>query len=105
MVRRLVCGVVGLVVAATFTAVGCGSRQGFDEPAAGTFAEGGADTGTFDPTKVPGACTGPRCSSDLRTQVDFEGNVLKTCPPDQGCGPGGNCVPACQAATDSKGSI
>src|SRR5437763_300557 len=44
------------------------------------------------------------CSSDLQSIVDDMGNVIKMCPPDQGCA-GGTCVPACNAATQSKGSI
>jgi len=31
--------------------------------------------------------------------------VLKTCPPDQGCGPNGTCVPACDSATANKSTI
>jgi hypothetical protein len=49
-------------------------------------------------------CSGPHCSSDLRSLVDCEGNILKTCPADQGCS-GMTCVPACQAATDNKSSL
>jgi len=44
------------------------------------------------------------CSPDLRQVLDANGNVLVTCPPDQGCA-GGTCVPACQAAGASKGSV
>lgn len=104
MFRRLVFGVVGLMGAAALMAVGCGSRDGFEESGPGVFGEAGADSGSFSGNGVPGACTGPRCSSDLRTQVDCEGNVLMTCPPDQGCDHGA-CVPACAAAEASHGSI
>jgi hypothetical protein len=44
------------------------------------------------------------CSSDLQAVVDDMGNTIMNCPPDQGCA-GGACVPACQAAAGSKGSI
>jgi len=44
------------------------------------------------------------CSSDLRNVIDANGNVLMMCPPDQGCA-GGMCVPACDAAAASKGSV
>jgi len=44
------------------------------------------------------------CSADLHYVVDGEGNVIMECPPDQGCS-GGMCVPACQAAGDSKGNV
>ena len=44
------------------------------------------------------------CSGDLRNVIDGSGNVIQTCPPDQGCA-GGACVPACQAAAASKGTV
>ena len=44
------------------------------------------------------------CSSDLQKTVDEMGNILAVCPPDKGCQDGA-CVPACQAAAASKGSI
>ncbi len=50
------------------------------------------------------AAGGKACSGDLRSVIDGSGNVVATCPPDQGCS-GGACVPACQAAGASKGSV
>ena len=47
---------------------------------------------------------GNHCSSDLHTVVDCDGNVITTCPPDQGCS-GTSCVPACQSANDNKSNI
>lgn len=45
------------------------------------------------------------CSGDLTSVVDQDtGIVLSTCPGDQGCA-AGVCVPACDAAKASKGSI
>jgi len=44
------------------------------------------------------------CSSDLKFVVDGAGNVVQTCGPDEGCA-GGTCIPACDAAAASKGSI
>ncbi len=44
------------------------------------------------------------CSSDLHQVLDENGNVITTCPPEQGCA-GGVCVPACQAAAASQGSV
>jgi hypothetical protein len=44
------------------------------------------------------------CSPDLQKVVDENGNVITACPPDQGCF-GGACIPACDAAAQSKGSI
>jgi hypothetical protein len=51
-----------------------------------------------------GPCGAPHCSSDLHSLVDCNGNVLKTCPPSEGCS-GTSCVPACQAAEDNKSSL
>jgi hypothetical protein len=68
---------------------------------------GGVDTGCafcgVDGSKGDG---GPQttCSPDLHSILDLQGNVVSTCPPDQGCSPGG-CVPACQAAAAAHGSI
>ncbi|HUS28448.1 MAG TPA: IgGFc-binding protein [Kofleriaceae bacterium] len=47
---------------------------------------------------------GTQCSSDLHEVLDDAGNVVGTCPPDQGCAAGA-CVPACQAAAASQGSV
>lgn len=44
------------------------------------------------------------CSSDLRSVLDEQGNVVQSCPPDQGCG-GGRCVAACDAAAASHGNV
>jgi hypothetical protein len=47
---------------------------------------------------------GTACSSDLHNVLDGNGNVVATCPDDQGCAAGA-CVPACQAAAASQGSV
>ena len=44
------------------------------------------------------------CTGDLRNIIDENGNLVMTCPNDQGCA-NGQCVPACSAAAASKGSI
>jgi hypothetical protein len=81
------------------TGSGTGSGAGSGSGAAGT---GGGlvlnDAGT-------GAGSGNvGCSADLQNVTDGMGDVVQMCPPDQGCA-GGACVPACQAAATSKGSI
>src|SRR4051812_9839844 len=48
--------------------------------------------------------SGPKCSSDLRRILDENGATLATCPDEEGCA-GGHCVRACDAATQSQGSI
>lgn len=47
---------------------------------------------------------GAACSADLQKVVDKSGNVIKECPPDQGCA-NGRCEAACAAASQSTGSI
>jgi hypothetical protein len=47
---------------------------------------------------------GNSCSSDLHDVLDDQGNVVATCPDDQGCAAGA-CVPACDAAAASQGSV
>ncbi len=58
-----------------------------------SFDSGGSD-----------ALSGAGCSGDLRNVLDGQGNVIGTCPPDEGCA-GGMCVAACVAAGASKGSL
>ncbi len=74
----------------------------------GSFGDGGPDTGcafcNVDGGKNDGGGPQTTCSPDLHSILDLQGNVIKTCPPDQGCGSGG-CIPACQAAAQAHGSI
>lgn len=51
-----------------------------------------------------GDAAGFGCSGDLRSVVDQNGNVVQTCPDDQGCA-GGTCIAACAAAAASHGSL
>src|SRR4051794_2068262 len=43
------------------------------------------------------------CTGDLRAVIDGEGHVVP-CPADQGCS-AGKCLPACQAAQQSKANF
>jgi hypothetical protein len=89
---------------ASLLVLGCGNNSN-------PFSDGGTGTdgGLLD-VQNPlfpdsgDASTGTACSGDLRSVIDKSGNVVMTCPPDQGCA-GGQCVPACQAASASKGSV
>jgi len=47
---------------------------------------------------------GSSCSGDLQSVLDAAGQVIETCPADQGCA-NGVCVPACDAAGLSQGSV
>lgn len=76
---------------------------------AGSSSPGGAMTsssGGLDLANggsVP-AVTEQSCAADLQSIVDQDGAVLTQCPTDQGCSQA-QCVPACDAAASSKGSI
>ncbi|HEY5242915.1 MAG TPA: IgGFc-binding protein [Polyangiaceae bacterium] len=111
MHRRIVgWGVVAGLSVLTWTG-GCGSSAkngyapGLDGGGAG--GEGGGDDGGpglvgDGSAAVP--CSGNHCSSDLHSLVDCNGNVIMTCPGNEGCS-GTSCVPACQSAEDNKSSL
>ena len=80
----------------------------------GSTSDGGAEDGTtLDSTEdsfLPGVDAADvgcsvACSSDLHSVLDCNGTVLQTCPPDQGCGPGGSCVPACESAKFNDSNV
>jgi hypothetical protein len=45
------------------------------------------------------------CSVDLHDVLDCNNNLIQTCPPDQGCGPGGTCIAPCESAEENKSTI
>ncbi len=106
-----------LLVVCTFSIstilLACGghNNSGFDDDGTdgGTNVDGslGPDGGCafcgLDSGKGDGGPT-TTCSPDLHDILDLQGNIVQTCPPDQGCSSGG-CVPACQAAAAAHGSI
>ncbi len=79
--------------------IGLAASCGHGPPGFG--ADGGSDAPFFGDSSNVGT---KGCSSDLHTVVDSNGTVIETCPSDQGC-EAGACVPACQAAGASQGSI
>jgi IgGFc binding protein len=89
---------------------GCGhSHSAFDgaddaggAPPSGTTADGGPGGNIVGDASSTPATNG--CSGDLHDVIGPDGTVVETCPPDQGCA-NGACVPACQAAAASKGSV
>ena len=87
-------------------AAACGKSHaaGFEDDG-GTGAGGdGGDPGAFTQGDGAAGCNA-KCSADLRSVVDCNDQVLRTCPPDQGCGAGGQCVAPCASASDNKSSI
>ena len=103
---------LALVALASLALAACsgkGNRFGQDD--AGD--DGGTNCDPNDPFCIPtvdpdaaadGSGKTYMCTGDLRTIVDENGNVIMQCPDDQGCA-GGQCIPACDAAAASKGSI
>jgi hypothetical protein len=67
---------------------------------AGSLDAGAGDAGHRD----GGPPIGLGCSADLREVLDAAGNVLRACPDDQGCSEG-QCIPACDAASATRGTI
>lgn len=98
----------GLALAGACSAEG--ETKGFEETS-GAGASGGGTSSTGqggdDLTTVGsggGNTTSSGCSADLQDRVDANGVVVEHCPPDQGCFEGA-CIPACEAAASSQGSI
>ncbi len=98
---------IHVFVIASLVMIACSSSKGFND-------DGGAgDSGTDSPillgdASFPDTAPPPQvinCSPDLHDVLDDQGNVVKTCPPDQGCGPNGTCVAACDSAIDNKSTI
>jgi hypothetical protein len=75
-----------------------------DAAAANNDASLATDTPSFGDVGAGDAGGYPNCSGDLHSVLGPDGNVVEACPPDQGCA-NGVCVPACQAAAASKGSV
>ena len=85
------------LLAAGILLVACsdsGRRRG-GGPGDGDGGPGSGDGGN------PG---GLGCSADLQSVTNSDGNIIMTCPPDQGCF-GGQCIAACDAAGMSKGNV
>ncbi len=64
------------------------------------------ETRTDDSTDMPTDTESPSsgCSPDLHSRVDESGNIVETCPPDQGC-LSGHCAPACTAVAAAHGNV
>jgi hypothetical protein len=96
-----VVGCVALSVAS------CGSTPRdafFGDDASVDVGEGGSSGSSGFIGKDAGPGVGNSCSVDLRDVLDMNGNVLQTCPPDQGCA-AGLCAPACASAEANKSTI
>lgn len=81
-----------------------GGGGGSDGANAGDDATSGDDVGSFGGGDAGDGAASLGCSPDLQHVIDQSGQVVKDCPPDQGCD-GGQCVAACTAAGDSHGNV
>jgi hypothetical protein len=99
--------------AALLLTVGCGSSSAssFGPPSdSGAPDATASDSGVSDSggtllrDGASDAASPYGCSADLRSVVDQNGNVVMTCPADEGCA-GGTCIAACAAAAASHGSL
>ena len=99
------------LVIAALTILACSSTASHFGDDAGTVTDSGSapdvpvalnDAGFQDVASPPATIN---CSADLHDVLDDQGNVVMTCPPDQGCGPNGTCVAACDSAVDNKSTI
>jgi hypothetical protein len=94
----------GAAVIAMGAGSGCGGgdRGGFveDPPAQSGGASDAGGGGFGDVEQLPGCDF--KCSTDLHHVVDCNGARIKTCGDDEGCGAGGKCVPACDAAKANR---
>jgi len=95
----------GVVV--SVAACGAGAPRGFSDPTpdSGTGAPGDAGSGTIVTDDAGPVTPSISCSDDLHSVVDERGNVVKACPADQGCAPGGTCVPACASANANRSTL
>jgi len=84
------------VFASSFLVGGCGSS--------GNGSDAGLDGGSSDGPIFSDTGSQNGCSADLRSIIDSSGNVVTTCPPDQGCS-NGQCIDACAAAAASHGTL
>jgi hypothetical protein len=104
---------VVLVTLGLSAGIACSAAQQREFPSGSPTSTGSGAGGSGTTTSMGGGvsidaglggATSVGCSADLQNVTDGMGNVIQMCPPNQGCS-GGVCVPACQAASDSKGSI
>ena len=109
---------IALIIFATFmVAAGCGSQTppGFStlpdsgdsqDASEASLARDGGGGFVFEAGDAGDASVHTiHCSSDLHNVLSDDGSVVKTCPPDKGCIPTGDCVPACEAAKITRSNI
>jgi hypothetical protein len=101
---------VPITLVAIAAACGSSHNQGFDTGGSGGGDDGGSlvsgdDGGSGGFFGSEGGSCADRCGPDLKSFVDCNGKVIKTCPAGQGCSPNGQCVAPCEAASANKSSV
>ena len=84
------------------TPAACGSKPGPPFASADAGDDATSDAPAFG---TDGGGCAVHCSSDLHDVLDCEGTVVRTCPPDAGCGANGQCVAPCDAATANRSTF
>lgn len=98
----------GVGTACAISLAACGNKKNVFDPDSGTGDDAGTeDDGDLilDPTEAGEGGSCANCSADLHSVLDCDGNVITTCPPNEGCGPGGQCIPACDSARANQSTI
>jgi IgGFc binding protein len=107
---------VGALMALASSGAGCGATDGNPITGSTTASSSGSGGGAGGNTGGDGGTTfsGPggfgggcpvHCSADLHQVLDCNDNVILECPPDQGCGPGGECIDPCASANENKSTL
>ena len=99
MMRRFAGCAGSLTAMLLLAAMACSSsKRGFDDGPKGFESDAGEDA-------PASSCGGRRCSRDLHRIVDdCTEAVIEECPGELGCSAGA-CIPACDSAAASQGSI
>jgi hypothetical protein len=107
----VVVGTIGALVAFACSATGPENEfegtggSGNGTAATTTMGIGGSTGVLTGSVGVGGGCGSIHCSADLHQVLDCNENVIKTCPDDQGCAPGGECVAPCDSAAANASTI
>jgi hypothetical protein len=80
-----------------------GASSGSSGSGSGGMITGSSSGGLTGGGEGGGTCA-DRCSSDLHSVIDCNGNVIMTCPADQGCS-GTGCTDACTSASVNKSTF
>lgn len=83
---------------------GTGGISGGAHNAGGSAASSGGGIVLDGAGGLGAAASAGQCSADLRSIVDAQGSLLKSCSDDEACA-GGSCIAACDAAARSRGSV